>query len=198
MILAAALAAAPAANAAPKKNVVLFVSDDQGLEAGCYGNPVVIRTPNLDALAADGTRFTHAFCTTASCSASRSVILTGLQNHANGQYGHQHGYHQLPYAMITSTDFPSCCRGRLPDRLRRQVPRPAGSDLPLRRVFEQGDPRRRPQPGGDGRELPRVSRAKRTTVFSSTSAPPTPTAPARGLPTRITRGSSRTSTTPTT
>ncbi len=77
------------------KNVVLYVVDDQGTaDAGCYGNRV-IKTPGLDRLAAEGMRFTHAFCTTASCSASRSVILTGLHNHANGQYGHQHSYHHF-------------------------------------------------------------------------------------------------------
>lgn len=76
------------------KNVVLFVVDDQGLDAGCYGNPV-IQTPNLDQLSREGTRFTNAFCTTASCSASRSVILSGLQNHATGQYGHMHSYNNF-------------------------------------------------------------------------------------------------------
>ena len=79
---------------AAESNVVLFVTDDQGQDAGCYGNSV-IKTPNLDAIARDGTLFTHAFCTTASCSASRSVILTGLHNHANGHYGHQHNYHKF-------------------------------------------------------------------------------------------------------
>lgn len=78
-----------------RPNVVLIVSDDHGRETlGCYGNPV-IKTPNLDALAAEGVRFTNAFCTTASCSASRSVILSGMYNHANGQYGHQHSYHHF-------------------------------------------------------------------------------------------------------
>jgi N-sulfoglucosamine sulfohydrolase len=78
-----------------RPNVVLIVSDDHGLDAvGCYGNPV-IKTPNLDGLAAEGVRFTNAFCTTASCSASRSVILSGMYNHANGQYGHQHSYHHF-------------------------------------------------------------------------------------------------------
>jgi len=78
-----------------RPNVVLIVSDDHGRETlGCYGNPV-IKTPNLDNLAAEGVRFTNAFCTTASCSASRSVILTGMYNHANGQYGHQHSYHHF-------------------------------------------------------------------------------------------------------
>lgn len=77
------------------QNVLLYVVDDQGsTDAGCYGNPA-IKTPGLDALAAAGTRFTHAFCTTASCSASRSVILSGQHNHANGQYGHQHSYHHF-------------------------------------------------------------------------------------------------------
>lgn len=78
----------------PARNIVMFVVDDQGRDAGCYGNPV-IQTPHLDALAKDGTRFDYAFCTTASCSASRSVILTGLHNHSNGQYGHQHSYHRF-------------------------------------------------------------------------------------------------------
>ncbi len=78
-----------------RPNIVLIVSDDHGLDAlGCYGNPV-IKTPNLDGLAREGVRFTNAFCTTASCSASRSVILTGMYNHANGQYGHQHSYHHF-------------------------------------------------------------------------------------------------------
>jgi len=78
-----------------RPNIVLMVADDHGREAlGCYGNPVV-STPSLDRLAGYGTRFTNSFCTTASCAASRSVILTGLHNHANGTYGHTHGAHHF-------------------------------------------------------------------------------------------------------
>jgi N-sulfoglucosamine sulfohydrolase len=77
-----------------ERNVVLLVTDDQSPDAGCYGDQV-LKTPNLDALAGSGVRFDRAFCTTASCSASRSVILTGLYNHANAQYGHQHDYHHF-------------------------------------------------------------------------------------------------------
>ncbi len=78
-----------------RPNIVLIVADDHGREAlGCYGNPA-IRTPHLDALAGEGVRFTNAFCTTASCAASRSVILTGRQNHATGTYGHTHGCHHF-------------------------------------------------------------------------------------------------------
>lgn len=78
-----------------RPNIVLMVADDHGLEAlGCYGNSI-IDTPNLDALAAEGVRFTNACCTTASCAASRSAILTGLQNHTNGTYGHTHRMHHF-------------------------------------------------------------------------------------------------------
>jgi N-sulfoglucosamine sulfohydrolase len=82
-------------NATEKVNILLIISDDHGTDAlGCYGNPV-IHTPALDALAADGIRFTSAFCTTASCSASRSVIMTGRFNHATAHYGHAHGYNHF-------------------------------------------------------------------------------------------------------
>lgn len=71
-------------------NIILYVVDDLGTnDAGCYGNKV-INTPGIDALAKEGTLFNFAFCTTPTCSASRSVILTGKYNHANGQYGHSH------------------------------------------------------------------------------------------------------------
>jgi N-sulfoglucosamine sulfohydrolase len=118
-LLCIALVAMAAPLGAAPKNVVLFVADDLGLDAGCYGNPVV-KTPHLDALAAYGTRFTRAHCTTASCSASRSVILTGLANHANGQYGHQHGeanFHtftrirSLP-VLLSAAGYRTCSIGK--------------------------------------------------------------------------------------
>jgi N-sulfoglucosamine sulfohydrolase len=78
-----------------QRNVLLLISDDQGLdECGCYGNDK-IQTPNIDRLAAEGVRFNNTFTTSASCSASRSVILTGLFNHTNGQYGLQHATHHF-------------------------------------------------------------------------------------------------------
>lgn len=78
-----------------RPNIVLIVADDHGREAvGCYGNPIV-KTPHIDRLAAEGVRFANAFCTTASCSPSRSVLLTGLHNHANGMYGLEHREHHF-------------------------------------------------------------------------------------------------------
>ncbi|HCO83508.1 MAG TPA: heparan N-sulfatase, partial [Arenibacter sp.] len=80
---------------ASRPNIILFVADDHGTDAlGSYGNNV-IRTPHLDQLATEGVRFNNAYCTTASCAASRSVILTGLFGHATGSYGHVHDYHHF-------------------------------------------------------------------------------------------------------
>lgn len=75
-------------------NILLLIADDLGRMAGCYGART-IRTPNLDALAASGTRFDMAFTSTASCSASRSVIYSGLHTHETGQYGLQHDHHHF-------------------------------------------------------------------------------------------------------
>ncbi|KOS41524.1 hypothetical protein ACN38_g7605 [Penicillium nordicum] len=77
-----------------RKNVLLMVADDLGKQLGCYGAST-IKTPNLDNLAAEGTKFDYAFASTASCSGSRSVIYTGLHTHQNGQYGlasHRHHF----------------------------------------------------------------------------------------------------------
>jgi len=58
-------------------NIIFLLTDDQRADAmGCAGNPI-IHTPNLDALAADGVRFTNAFVTTSICASSRASILSG-------------------------------------------------------------------------------------------------------------------------
>ena len=93
-LVAAAMAAqgqAGSASQSTPRNIVMFVTDDHGRDTGAYGNRVV-KTPHLDALAAEGVLFRQAFATTASCSASRSVILSGLHNHRTAQYGHEHDY----------------------------------------------------------------------------------------------------------
>jgi N-sulfoglucosamine sulfohydrolase len=105
-LLSLLLPLASASSAAPRPNIVLFVTDDQSPIAGCYGSPL-IQTPHLDQLAKEGTRFTHAYATTASCSSSRSVILTGLHNHANGQYGLLHNFHKFEtFAACGSLSLP--------------------------------------------------------------------------------------------
>ncbi|MFJ8045702.1 sulfatase-like hydrolase/transferase [Kitasatospora sp. NPDC096147] len=90
------LAAAPVA-AAPdpaRPNLVVVLADDLGYgELGAYGQKL-IRTPRLDALAAEGLRFTDAYSTAAVCAPSRGSLLTGLHTghatvRANPQGGGQ-------------------------------------------------------------------------------------------------------------
>ena len=69
-----------------RPNILLIVSEDNGPELGCYGDPFA-RTPNLDRLAAEGVRFDRAFVTQAGCSQSRASVLTGLYPHQHGQIG---------------------------------------------------------------------------------------------------------------
>lgn len=78
-------------------NVILITADDLGLQLSCYGDST-ISTPNIDAMAEAGIRFTNAYVTQASCSPSRSSIFTGLHPHENGQLGlaHQGEFAMLP------------------------------------------------------------------------------------------------------
>ena len=64
------------AAAQKKPNIVIIMADDLGFsDLGCYGSE--INTPNLDALAKEGLRFTQ-FYNTAKCHSSRVSLLTGL------------------------------------------------------------------------------------------------------------------------
>lgn len=63
--------------AADQPNIILLLTDDMGYgDVGCYGGKLV-PTPNIDRLAAEGTRFTQFYVGAPICSASRTAILTG-------------------------------------------------------------------------------------------------------------------------
>src|SRR4051794_27338096 len=89
LLLTGTLVAEPA-----RRNVVLLVADDLGMEVGCYGDKTA-KTPNIDSLAKAGTRFTRGFASVSSCSPSRAAILTGLPTHQSGQYGLAHDTHNF-------------------------------------------------------------------------------------------------------
>jgi len=96
----------PLLTQAAERNVIFIITDDESPTLGCYGDPVAV-TPAIDDIAADGTVFLNAYATTASCSASRSVVMSGLHNHLNGQYGHQHSYHKFAsYYNVVSWAMP--------------------------------------------------------------------------------------------
>jgi arylsulfatase A-like enzyme len=68
-----------------RPNLILLVTDDHPFDAmGCAGH-AILSTPNMDALAERGSRFTHAFVTTPICAASRASIFSG-------RYERSHGY----------------------------------------------------------------------------------------------------------
>src|SRR5437762_7687026 len=65
-----------------KPNILLIVGDDMGYsDPGCFGGE--IKTPNLDALAQRGLRATN-FCVGPTCSPTRSMLLSGCDNHVAG------------------------------------------------------------------------------------------------------------------
>lgn len=103
-----------AVQAAEKPNIVVILVDDMGFsDIGCYGSE--IPTPNLDALAADGLRFTQ-FYNTARCCPTRASLLTGLYSHQAG-VGH----------MVEKENTPGY-QGHLNDRCRTvaEILKPAG------------------------------------------------------------------------
>ncbi|MGB7328897.1 MAG: sulfatase [Rubripirellula sp.] len=89
-VLAASLMLHLASASAAQPNFVILIADDVSYnDLGCYGS-LDARTPQIDALAKQGVRFTNAFLTASSCSPSRSSIITGRYPHNNGQAAELH------------------------------------------------------------------------------------------------------------
>ena len=83
ILAAAALAAAQAASVpAPRPNVILIMADDLGYETVGANGGTSYRTPNLDRLAAEGVRFTHAYAQPL-CTPTRVQLMTGAYNVRN-------------------------------------------------------------------------------------------------------------------
>lgn len=65
------------------RNVLLIFTEDHGAQLGIYGTPGA-QTPNMDALARAGTLYRQAYVTFATCTGSKSAIMTGRLNHSIG------------------------------------------------------------------------------------------------------------------
>ncbi|MFW5657735.1 MAG: sulfatase-like hydrolase/transferase [Bacteroidota bacterium] len=62
----------------PTPNIIFIITDDQRWDALGFAGNEIIRTPNMDKLAASGVYFKNAFVTTPICAASHASIFTGL------------------------------------------------------------------------------------------------------------------------
>lgn len=104
-----AFCAAIPLQAAPRPNVIVILSDDQGsVDAGCYGAKDLL-TPNIDSLAAHGVRFTQFYAAAPVCSPSRAALLTGrypLRCGIVGNAASQHGGKgALPSSEVTMAEM---------------------------------------------------------------------------------------------
>lgn len=81
----------PATSAADERpNLVWIIVDDMSVNFSCYGE-TAIQTPNVDALAEQGVRFTNAYVTAPVCSTCRSAFITGMYQTAIGAHNHRSG-----------------------------------------------------------------------------------------------------------
>lgn len=80
------------ASAAPKSrpNILWIIVDDMSAQFSCYGE-TLIKTPNVDRLAAGGVKFTQAFVTAPVCSTCRSAFITGMYQTSIGAQNHRSG-----------------------------------------------------------------------------------------------------------
>jgi len=89
-----------AALAADKPNIILIYSDDHGwADLGVQGSDKDIRTPNLDAMARDGVRFTRGYVSAPQCVPSRAGVLTGRYQQRFGVEDNNKG--PLPLEQLT-------------------------------------------------------------------------------------------------
>ena len=96
VLIVAAIGAAPRGHdqspQTKRPNILFAIADDWSYpHASVYGDPTV-STPNVDRIAREGARFTHAFTASPSCTPSRAALLTGQAVHRLAEGGNLHGF----------------------------------------------------------------------------------------------------------
>ena len=82
-----------------KPNILYLMTDQQrGDCIGCAGNPV-IKTPNMDAIAKEGVRFSSSYTSTPTCTPARSALLTGLSPWHHGMLGYGRVAQRYPFEL---------------------------------------------------------------------------------------------------
>lgn len=114
--------AARVAEAEGGPNIVFILADDLAMgDVGCYGQQL-IRTPHMDRMAAEGTRYLQAYCGTSVCAPSRASLMTGLHTghspiRANRE-ARPEGQMPLPASTVTvaqvlkSAGYATACAGK--------------------------------------------------------------------------------------
>ncbi|QDT14106.1 sulfatase family protein [Alienimonas californiensis] len=112
-LLLAVVSTASAAPAPAERPHILWITiEDWSPDLSCYGTPG-IETPHVDALAAEGVRYTRAFTTAPVCSPSRSALMTGVHQNWIGAEQHRtqdkrplpHGVRQIPHLLADAGYF---------------------------------------------------------------------------------------------
>ena len=88
-------------------NILWIIAEDLSPDLGCYGNTIV-KTPNIDKLAAEGASYINAFTTAPVCSPSRSAFMTGMYQTGIGVHHHRsHRYddYTLPEPVKLITEY---------------------------------------------------------------------------------------------
>lgn len=94
MGIVSSVSAQPVNAAGEKMNVLFIISDDLRTDLGCYGHPF-IKTPNIDALAAQGVRFERAYCQFPLCNPSRASMLNARQPTSTHVLGNRDNFREL-------------------------------------------------------------------------------------------------------
>ncbi len=141
LCLAASIGLVVVACAAPTKpNIILIYSDDHGYaDLGAQGTDPNIRTPNLDAMAQNGVRFSHGYVSAPQCVPSRAGVLTGRYQQ---RFGLEHnGSGTMPASEVTIAErlkpagYTSCQVGKwhMAGTIKKNRPYETGAPRPLSR-----------------------------------------------------------------